>query len=218
MTMNNSKTTHLTVAAVFGAIAFVLMYFSFPIPFLSPFAELDFSAVPELIGGFILGPIGGLEIITVKILLKLVFQGSSSMLTGEIQNFLLEAAFVLPAASYYRRHKTKKGAVHALIIGSISTIVTAIFTNIFLIFPAYMKLYGMDWKAILQIFTKINPWIQNIPTMIAFSIVPFNIVSRTITSVITMVVYKKISILLKDSTPIPKTSRLTRKMNYMKHK
>lgn len=195
--MKQTKVNHLTLAALFGGLAFVLMYFSFSIPILSPFAELDLSAIPELIGGFMLGPVGGLEIVTVKILLKLVFKGTSSMLTGEVQNFLLEASFVVPAAIYYQRHKTKKGAVVGLVIGSILSIIVAIFTNIYLIFPAYMKLYGMDWSTILAIFTKINPSITNVPTMIAFSIVPFNIVSRSITSVITVLVYKKISILLK---------------------
>lgn len=195
--MKQTKVNHLTLAALFGGLAFVLMYFSFSIPILSPFAELDLSAVPELIGGFMLGPVGGIEIVTVKVLLKLVFKGSSSMLTGEIQNFLLETSFVVPAAIYYQRHKTKKGAVTGLVIGAAISVVVAIFTNIFLIFPAYMKLYGMDWDMILAIFTKINPAIQNIPTVIAFSIVPFNIISRAITSVITVLVYKKISVIFK---------------------
>ena len=195
--MNNTKTNRLTLAALLGALAFLLMYFSFSIPILSPFAEFDLSAVPELIGGFMLGPAGGVEIILVKILLKLVFKGSSSMLTGEIQNFLLECAFVLPAAIYYQRSKTKKRAVAGLIIGGMASIIVLIFTNVYLIFPVYMKLYGMDWNSILRIFTEINPWIKNIPTMIAFSIVPFNIVSRTVTSVITMLIYKKISIWIK---------------------
>lgn len=195
--MKKTKMNQMTLAALLGAVAFVLMYFSFSIPILSPFAELDLSAIPELIGGFMLGPVGGIEIITVKILLKLVFKGTSSMLTGEIQNFLLEASFVIPAALYYRRHKTKKDAVVGLVIGAVCSIIVAIFTNVYLIFPAYMKLYGMDWNSILGIFTEINPWIKNIPTMIAFSIVPFNILSRAITSIITVVIYKKISIFIK---------------------
>lgn len=192
-----NKTKQLTLAALFGALAFMLMFFSFPILILSPFAELDLSAVPELIGGFMLGPVGGVEIIVVKILLKLVFQGSSSMLTGEIQNFLLECAFVIPASLIYQRKKTKKGAVTGLIIGSIVTIVVSVFTNVYLIFPAYMKLYGMNWDSILGAFSEVNSMIKDIPTMIAFSIVPFNVVSRTITSLITMLLYKKISGLIK---------------------
>ncbi len=192
-----NRTKKLTLAALFGALAFLLMFFSFPIPILSPFAELDLSAVPELIGAFMLGPVGGVAIVTVKLLLKLVFQGSSSMLTGEVQNFLLECAFIIPATLYYQRHKTKKGAVIGLIIGSIITIIAAVLTNIYLIFPAYMTLYGMNWDSILGIFSEINPMINNIPTMVAFSVIPFNVVSRVITSVITMILYKKISGLIK---------------------
>lgn len=195
--MNSQRLRRLVMAALFGAISFVLMFFSFSVPILSPFAEFDFSALPELIGGFVLGPVGAIEIIVVKILLKLVFQGSSSMLTGEIQNFLLSVSYVLPAVLYYRRHKTKKGAGISLILGSLISIVTAVVTNIYLIFPAYIKLYGMNWDGIIEICSAVNPWIKNIPTMVAFSIIPFNTISRCVTSYITFLVYKKISAPLK---------------------
>ena len=109
--MKNEKIRHIAIVAIFGAVAFVLMFFSFNIPFLSPFAEIDLSAVMELMGGFLLGPLGGAEIIVLKVVLKLLFKGSSSMLTGEVQNILLEMAFVIPAAIFYKKHKTKKGAL-----------------------------------------------------------------------------------------------------------
>lgn len=195
--MNEKKLNHLTMVPLFSVLAFILMYFSFSIPVISPFAEFDLSAIPELIGGFMLGPVGGVEIVGVKILLKLVFKGSTSMLTGEVQNFILETAFVLPAALYYKYHKTKKGAVTGLILGGMITVVVSVFTNIYLIFPAYIKLYGMNWDGIVQICTAVNPYIKDVPTLIAFSIVPFNIISRTITAVVTVLVYKRISILLK---------------------
>ncbi|MBE6030472.1 MAG: ECF transporter S component [Firmicutes bacterium] len=191
------KVYRLVVAAMMGCASFILIFFNFGVPFLSPFAEFDLSALPELIGGFVLGPVGAIEIITVKLLLKLVFQGSSSMLTGEIQNFLLSVTYVLPAVLYYRKHRTKKGAVIGLVLGSVLSIITAIITNIYLIFPAYMFLYGMDWDMIVGMFSAVNPYIKNIPTVVAFSIVPFNVISRTVTSVITFFVYKKISKPLK---------------------
>ena len=87
--MKKGSLRRLTMAALCGAVAFVLMFFSFSVPVLSPFAEFDFSALPELIGGFILGPIGAVEIIVVKIGLKLLFKGSSSLLTGELMNLIL---------------------------------------------------------------------------------------------------------------------------------
>ena len=195
--MKNTNVRRLTMAAMLGAVSFVLMYFSFSVPVLSPFAEFDASALPELIGGFILGPVGAIEIITVKLILKLVFKGSSSMLTGEIQNFLLSVAYVLPAVLYYRRHRNKKGAVVGIVLGSVCSVLAAIVTNIFFIFPVYIKLYGMNWEGIVEMFSAVNPWIKDIPTMIAFSIVPFNVISRAVTSFITILLYKKISVPLK---------------------
>lgn len=191
------KVYRLVMAAMMGCASFILIFFNFGVPFLSPFAEFDLSALPELIGGFILGPLGAIEIITVKILLKLVFQGSESLLTGEIQNFLLSVSYVVPAVLYYRKHRTKKGAVGGLVLGSILSIATAVVTNVYMIFPAYMFLYGMDWNSIVGMFSAVNPWIKDVPTVVAFSIVPFNIISRTVTSVITFFVYKKISRPLK---------------------
>jgi len=195
--MQNPKLRRLTMAALMGAVAFVLMYFSFSVPLLSPFAEFDASALPELIGGFILGPVGAIEIISIKLILKLVFKGTESMMTGEIQNFLLSVSYVLPAVLYYRKHRTKKGAIIGLVIGSVTSVFVAVLTNLYLIFPFYMYLYGMDWDSIVAICTAVNPWIKDVPTMIAFSVIPFNVISRTTISLITMLVYKKISVPLK---------------------
>lgn len=194
---NRTQIRRLTLAAMMGAVAFVLMYFSFSVPFLSPFADFDFSYLPELIGGYMLGPVGAVQIIAVKILLKLVFKGTSSMLTGELQKFLLSCAYVLPSVLFYRRHRTRRGAAIGLIIGTIVGVCTAIFTNLFLIFPFYIKLYGMDWTAIINMCAAVNPWIHDLPTMVAFSIVPFNVISMTVISLIAMLVYKKISVPLK---------------------
>ena len=195
--MPKTNLRRLTMAAMLGAIAFILMYFKVSIPVLSPFADLDLSALPELFGGFILGPLGGVLIIVVKLVLKLVFQGTSSMFTGEVQNLLLSLAYVLPAVLYYRRHRTKKGAVIGLVLGSACSIVVAVITNLYLIFPAYMKLYGMDWESILSAFSAANPWIKDIPTMVAFSVVPFNLLSRAITSLLVFLLYKKLSVPMK---------------------
>ena len=73
----------------------------------------------------------------------------------------------------------------------------AVLTNLYLIFPAYIKLYGMNWDGIIEICTAANPMITNIPTFVAFSVIPFNVISRVVSSVIAMLVYKKISVPLK---------------------
>lgn len=197
LSMNKQKLRRLTMAALCGAVAFVLMYFSFSVPILSPFAEFDLSALPELIGGFILGPAGAIEIIVVKIGLKLLFKGSSSLFTGEVLNLILSLAYVLPALLYYRRNRTKKGAVIGLVLGTLICVAVSIFANIHVTFPVYIYLYGMNWDEIISICSSVNPWITNIPTMVAFSIVPFNLLSRSITSLITLLIYKRLSAPIK---------------------
>ena len=194
--MNRYSTRKLALAGMMGAVAFVLMFLSFPTP-LNPFAELDFSALPELIGGFILGPIGALEIITVKLLLKLVFQGTSSAFTGELCAFILSVSYVLPAVLFYRKHRTKRGALVGIILGAVTAVVMSVITNIYLIYPFYMKAYGMNWEAIIGMCNALVPAVKDIPTLVIFSIVPFNLLSRTLTAVITMLVYKRISVPLK---------------------
>lgn len=195
--MKKTTLRHMTVAGLFGAIAFVLMFFSFGIPVISPFAEFDLSALPELIGGYVLGPLGAVYIILIKLLLKLLFQGSTSMFTGEVQNLILSLSYVLPSIFFYRKHRTKKGAVIGLCVGSLISIVMAVITSLYLIFPAYIALYGMNWDGIIEMCAAANPMIKNIPSFVAFSVIPFNVISRLASSVIAMLVYKKISIPLK---------------------
>ena len=195
--MEKQKVRRLTMAALFGAVSFVLMYFSLSIPILSPFAEFDLSALPELIGGFILGPAGAIEIIIIKIVLKLLFKGTSSMFTGEILNLILSLAYVLPALFYYRRHKTKKGAVAGLALGTGVCVVVSVFANIYITFPMFITLYGMSWDGIIQECSAINPWITNIPTFVAFSVLPFNLLSRSVTSLLTFLLYKRLSVPIK---------------------
>lgn len=192
-----TKVRSLVMTALMGVLSFILMYFQFGVPIISPFAEFDASALPEIIGGFILGPVGAVEIIVVKLVLKLIFKGTSSMFTGEILNFLLSVAYVLPAIMYYRRHRTKKGAVIGLVLGTVIGVAFSVVGNLYITFPMYIYLYNMSWDQIIAIFNEINPRITNIPTMAAFSVVPFNLISRVSTSVITMLVYKKISVPIK---------------------
>lgn len=195
--MTKQRICRLIMAAVMGAIAFILMYFSFFVPVISPFAEFDFSALPELIGGYILGPVCAVEIISIKLLLKILIKGSSSMMTGEIQNFLLSIAYVLPAVCCYRKLRTRKAAILGLIIGSVISIMLAIITNVYLIFPIYIKLYGMNWDAIVAVCSEVNPWIIDVPSMVAFSIIPFNVMLRFVNSVLVILVYKKVSVPIK---------------------
>ena len=55
----------------------------------------------------------------------------------------------------------------------------------------------MNWDGIISMCSAVNPWIKDIPTMVAFSIIPFNVISRGVISFITILLYKKISVPIK---------------------
>lgn len=106
---SRSKVRTIVQVAMLGAISTVLMLFEFPLPFLAPpFYELDFSEVPVLIGAFAMGPVAGIAIEAVKVLLNFVLNGTITAGVGEVANFIVGCAFLLPASFLYRRKKQGK--------------------------------------------------------------------------------------------------------------
>ena len=92
-----------------GALSAVLMLISVPLPFAPGFLKFDIAELPALFAGFFLGPVGG-----VKILLKLVTQGTDTAFVGDLMNIAGSCTFVLPAAFIYKRHHNKRGAAQRI--------------------------------------------------------------------------------------------------------
>jgi phosphoribosylformylglycinamidine synthase len=107
------------------------------------------------------GPVAAVYIIIVKILLKMVMMGSSSIGTGEVQNVLLSCSYVLPAVLLYMTKKTKKRAAIGLVLGTVAAIITAIITNLYLIIPFYAKLAGMTTQDIIDSVNELEEAIYN---------------------------------------------------------
>lgn len=190
------KTRDLTMIAMLGAICCVLLHLDFPLPFLPPFMNFDLAGLVELIGGFAMGPIQAVCIILVKILLKLATEGTSSAFTGELQNFLLSCAYVLPPVILYHRNKSKKTAMVGMGMGTVFCSIVAVFTNLYIIIPFYMTLMGQEMDYFIQMCTEANPLVQNVLTLAIFGIVPFNLIKCGINSVGAMVLYKRLSPIL----------------------
>ena len=196
-TPKQSPARRAAYIGIFGAIAAVLMYLEFPLPFAPFFYELDFSEVPVLICSFSLGPVAGVVCEFVKVLLKLVIKGTSTAFVGDFANFATACSFVLPATVIYHRFKSKKGALAGMITG---TVVLAIFGSLFnavYLLPAFAELYGMPLDAIIAIGTDINGAINSVSTLVLFAVVPFNIVKGVIVSVLTYLLYKHIERLFR---------------------
>ena len=187
------RTKEITFIGLMGALSAVIMQFRFPIPFMPPFMDFDFAGAVEMIGGFMFGPVAAVFIAIVKILLKMVMTGSSSFVTGEVQNVMLSCAYVVPAALIYSRKKTKKNAVIGMVVGTLAAVVTAVLTNVYMIIPFYANLANMTVDDIVAMCTAVNPAMKNVVTMVAFGIIPFNLIKYGVSSVVALVLYKHLS-------------------------
>ncbi len=197
---STGKIAWLVKVAMLSAVAAVLMLLEFPVPFIAPpFYELDISEVPVLVGAFALGPVAGLVIETIKILLNLVINGTITAGVGEFANWLMGVAFIYPAAMIYRKNKCKKNAVLGLICGSFLMVVLGGFVNAYILIPTYGKALTLPLDTFVKMGASIHSAVDSIPKMVLLCVVPFNILKAVIVSAITMLIYKKISPILKFS-------------------
>lgn len=191
-------TKNLVLMAIFSALAAVLMLLEFPLPFIAPsFYEIDLSEIPVLIGSFIMGPVAGVIIEAVKILLTLLIRGTDTAYVGELANFIIGCCFIVPAGVIYKKNKTKKSALIGIATGTMLMAVAGVVINYAILIPFYVKAFGMPLDLILDMGAKINPLISNKWTFVLICVAPFNIVKGIIDSLITALVYKRISTFIK---------------------
>ena len=100
-------------------------------------------------------------------------------------------------ALIYKHNKSKKSALLGLAIGSISMSIVATLSNYFIIFPLYAKLLKIDLNTFVSAISKINPLVKSYFTLMLFSVLPFNLVKTAVTSIVTSLLYKRISPILK---------------------
>lgn len=187
----SSKVKKTVFIGMMGAVSTALMMLNFSLPFVPGFLKFDISELPALFAGFFLGPVSGCTVIVVKVLLKLLFQGSDTAYVGEAMNIMGSICFVLPASLIYRWKHTKKGAVIAMTVSSVVVSIAFIFINAYIAFPLYSKLYGMPMEVIVGMGSAINPMITDVPTLMLFSVCPFNLFKHGVTSFVTYLIYKK---------------------------
>lgn len=192
-------TRKVAMIGMFSAISMILMLFELPLPFAPPFYKLDLSELPVLVGGFAFGPAAGVMIEFAKIVLKLFVKGTSTAFVGELANFAVGCSFILPASIVYLFWKRKKGAITGCVIGTlILTIFGSMFNAIYLL-PAFSKLYGMPLDTILSTGSAVNPLMKE-GSMVSFIIccvVPVNLIKGSVVSVLTMLIYKPLSPIIK---------------------
>ncbi|MDD7267346.1 MAG: ECF transporter S component [Lachnospiraceae bacterium] len=178
----------MVASAMLGGLAAVLMLFQVPLPFAPSFYKLDLSEVPVLVGGFMFGPPAAVLIEAVKILLHVLLKGSVTAGVGELANFLIGLALVLPASLIYRTGRTKTGALIGCVSGTVLMTVTAALLNAFVLLPLYAKAFG-GMEAILALGTAVNGAINSVQTFVLIAVVPFNLVKGSLVSLILILLY-----------------------------
>ena len=183
------STPYLTRMAILAAIAFVLFLIQIPIV---AFYKLDLSNIPVLLGAFSMGPIPGMMILALKSLIGLL--SSSSAGIGELADFIMGAALVLPAALIYQQNKTRKSAIIGMAVGTLCMVIAGVLANKYIMLPFYMGAFHMDMDGILR-FANVagvdSEW-----KLLLMITGPFNLLKGVVLSVVAGLIYKPLSPIL----------------------
>lgn len=169
----------MAVCAMLSAMAVILQLMAAVIPKVGGFLDIEFSDLPAIIGTLALGPLCGVLIELIKNVVHCAF--TTTGFVGELANFVVNGTFVLVLGLIYKAHKTKKTAIAGFAAATIVYTLAAMAANYFLMFPLYMPdaPKNVIWAMILSTVT------------------PFNIVKGIVLSVITLLIYKKLSPIIK---------------------
>lgn len=191
-----ADTRYIAYVGLFSAMAGVLMLLEIPLFFAPSFYKLDLSELPALICTFYLGPVAGVVTELIKIVLKLIIKGTSTAFVGDFANFAVGCAFVLPASMVYHLKPDKKMALFGLSVGTlVMTVFGSAFNALYLI-PKFSQLFHMELDKIVAMGTAINSHITSVWTLVFYAVVPFNLLKGAVVSVITFLLYKRISPLM----------------------
>ena len=195
---NTTKTRKITpryiaMTGMLSAISFILMYIEISVPIMPSFIKMDLSELPALIGTFAYGPVCGVLICLIKNLLHL--PGSRTACVGELANFLLGAVFVGTAGLLYRRKKNKTRALVASVIGAVLMGLLSIPVNYFITYPFYYNF--MPKEVILTMYQALLPSMKSIFQCLVTFNFPFTTFKGLVCTVITLLIYKPLSPLLK---------------------
>ena len=191
---NLVSTRTITMTALLAAISYVLAFLEFPVPLSPSFARMDLSDLPAMIGAF--GPVTGVMIELIKNILQLLSTSTGGI--GELANFLMGASYVLAAGFIYKYKKTKKMAKWACVISSVVMGIAAAIANYFILLPLFETF--MPLEQLIASFGEFLSFIKTKLDVVLFNALPFNILKGLVIGAITMMIYKKLTPILKGET------------------
>ena len=159
----------LIYTAMLAAVAGVLMSLEFSVPMMPPFYKVDFSDVPSVIAVFLMGPVSGICVEVIKLLIKLITVGTNTMYVGELANLIAAFLFVWPLWFLYQKlGANRKAAVEALLLSIVIRTACACFINANITLPLYAKAMSLP-------LDEVNPAIKDLNGFIILATIPFNV-------------------------------------------
>ncbi|MCR5374232.1 MAG: ECF transporter S component [Lachnospiraceae bacterium] len=194
-TTKNSKidVRVLTFTPMLAVIAFILMYIEVSVPIMPSFLKFDISDMPAFIGSFAFGPVCGALICVIKNLLHLPFSHTAGI--GELANCLVGICYVIPAGIIYKVRKSKRHALFGSLVGCCVAGLVSLPINYFIVYPFYYTM--MPKEVILGLYKAILPIVNDIFSCLLIFNLPFTIVKGIIATIITMLIYKPLSPIIK---------------------
>ncbi len=187
------NTRKLAVTAILGAVASALMFLAFQVPLMPSFIQMDLSELPALLAAFSMGPLSGVGVCLIKNLVHLLATSTGGV--GELSNFLLGAAFVLPAGLFCKYRKNRMGAFLGALVGAVFMALASLPVNYFITYPFYTLLMPLD--AILGLYQAINPNVHSLLDALIWFNIPFTLCKGLLSVAVTFLIYKRISPILK---------------------
>lgn len=183
----------LTVTAILGAVAAVLMFLQFSVPVMPGFIKMDVANFPALIASFALGPVSGVGVCLIKNLLNLFTTSTGGV--GELSDFILGCMMVIPAGLIYKRKKTRIGALLGSLVGAVCMAGFSLLTNYYITYPVYTNFMPME--QIISAYQLILPSVDSLWKALLIFNVPFTFVKGLLCAVIAFVIYKPLSPIIK---------------------
>ncbi len=187
------NTRTLISIAMLSTISYLLAFIEISIPLSPSFAKMDISDLPALIASFAFSPIAGVIVQFIKNSLQLLSTSTAGV--GEFANFIMGASFVFVAGLIYHRRKTRGAALIACVLGSITMALVAGFTNYFILFPMFENF--MPLEQLIASFSEFIPFINSKFDVMLWNVVPFNLLKGFGLSIITMLLYKPLTPILR---------------------
>ena len=190
-TTNGSRISVATMTriAILAAAASILFLIEIPIV---AFYKLDLSNIPVLLGAFSMGPVPGLVILAIKSGIGLLHSSSAGV--GELADFVMGAALVLPAAIIYHQNKSRKNAIIGMAVGTVCMVVVGVLMNKWVMLPFYMGAFHMDMDGIIKA-AKVSG-VDSEWKLLLLVTGPFNLLKGVVLSIVTALIYKPLSPIL----------------------